>query len=93
MNKKLQLLLILIILAITIALIAQNTIEPVIPARPSSVTQESIKPLPPRDFNRPAHHFCIPRRRTVISLDRYQENIDLDQKLKTSNEMLYREAK
>lgn len=93
MNKKLQLLFTLIILLIALALIAQNTIEPAAPARPQSAAQESIKPLPPRDFNRPAHHFCIPRRRTVISLERYQENIDLDQKLKTSNEMLYQEAK
>ncbi|MDP8220401.1 MAG: hypothetical protein P9X26_03580 [Candidatus Stygibacter frigidus] len=92
MNKKLQLILILFILVIAFALIAQNTIE-VIPAKPPSITQDSIKPLLPRDINRPGHHFCIPRRRTVISLDRYQENIDLDQKLKTSNEMLYREAK
>jgi len=93
MNKKLQLLTMLIIVLIATALIAQNTIEPVIPAKPSSINQESIKPLPARDFNRPHHHFCIPRRRTVISLDRYQENIDLNQKLKTSNEMLYREIK
>jgi len=35
------------------------------------------------------HHKCMARRRTVLSLERFQENIDLDKKLKTSNEMLY----
>ncbi|MCF7912562.1 MAG: hypothetical protein K9M99_08545 [Candidatus Cloacimonetes bacterium] len=90
MKNKLALALVIIFLLTANALIAQNP-QPGTPppAQPAVNPQAAVKPLLKHDFSKPLHHNCMARRRTVLSLARYQENIDLDKKLKTSNEMLY----
>jgi hypothetical protein len=90
MKNKLPLILIIIILLSVAALIAQIPAQGTPPpAQPALNSQATVKPLLKRDISKPLHHSCMARRRTVLSLDRYQEDLDLDKKLKTSNEMLY----
>ncbi|MCF7918285.1 MAG: hypothetical protein K9N06_00045 [Candidatus Cloacimonetes bacterium] len=38
---------------------------------------------------RPQHHVLMPRRQTRLQFNRFQEKIDLDDKLKKSNKLLY----
>lgn len=71
------LLLILIVLAIVLAF-AQNT-------TPQIDYQNSFS----ASVMRPRHHACMARRETVISMDRFQEGLDLDKKIKNSNKLLY----
>jgi hypothetical protein len=86
MNKLKHSLIIILILCST-SLLAQN-IDSATTSDSPQITQ--IKPDNKlNSFSRPRHHAFLPRKSTVISLERFQENIDLDEKLKKSNEMLY----
>lgn len=89
MKNKLSKALIIIFLFTVLALSAQIPQNTPPPTQPTLNPQASVKPLLKRDASQPAHHICMARKRTVLSLERFQENIDLEKKLKTSNEMLY----
>ena len=90
MKNKLPLALIIIFLLTVAVLIAQIPAQVTPPpSQPALNPQTAVKPLLKRDISKPSHHNCMARKLTVLSLERFQENIDLDKKLKTSNEMLY----
>jgi hypothetical protein len=88
MKNRLRLILIILFTAFLLIAFAQNTLpdNPLPSTTPSSMTPQSSLQ---QDQNRPLHHSYLPRRQTVISLERFQEDIDLNKKLLESNKMLY----
>ncbi len=81
----------LLLFLLTVNLLTAQVIpqNPPPESKPATPTEEKLKPQLKRDLSKPVHHSFMPRRQTVISLERFDEDIDLDSKLKTANEMLY----
>jgi len=87
-NKKLIIYLFIIILILSVPLIAQISNE-------NGRSEDLQQPQNADSLNYetklkiiPGHHVYLPRRQTVISLKRFEEEINLDKKIKQSNQLL-----
>lgn len=83
MKNKKRIIIITILFLIAIAVFAQNLLTP----SPVSETQNSEFPLMSK--TKPVHHAEMPRKKTYLKFDRFQQDVDFEKKLKTSNKLLY----
>lgn len=87
MNKFQRLIYILVILCAAVFMSAQEVSIPVQDTNADSVQIET-KPLD-SILIQPVQHAFLPRRQTIISLQKFDEEIKLDKIIKQSNRMLY----
>lgn len=81
MKIKIRYFIIAIILVIAIAVFAQNITNQ--PSQEQNSQNNSITSY------KPSHHAEMPRRITQLKFDRFQQDVDFEDKLKKSNKLLY----
>ena len=86
-NKLIKVILMSLFLLLCSSALAQNQVPIPINTNPAPVQQNVAKPV--KHLRRPQHHVIMPRRITRLQFNRFQEKVDLDDKLKKSNSLLY----
>lgn len=85
MKIKIRYFIIAIILVIAIAVFAQNITNQ--PSQEQNNGQNSQNNI--ITSYKPIHHAEMPRRITQLKFDRFQQDVDFEDKLKKSNKLLY----
>lgn len=89
MKNKIKLIVLILSLILVLSLFAQDTAS-------QNNENSNNRQVNNSKFDvmlKPVHHCYVPRRKTVISMEKYQETIDLDKKIRESNKLLYKDMK
>ena len=86
-NKLIKVIYLFLFLLFSSTVFAQNQVPKPISTNPAPALQNAAKPV--KHLRKPRHHAIMPRRITKLQLNRFQGKIDLDDKLKKSNALLY----
>ena len=86
-NKLIKVVLLSLFLLLCTSALTQNQVPRPINTNPAPVQQNDAKSV--KHLRRPQHHVIMPRRITRLQFNRFEEKVDLDDKLKKSNSLLY----